>query len=69
MGYVNATKESKKTESSNYMYQEAINSHHDLVYSEFTEIITKRLIAQPYPKDYSNFNPFCPICLKFVKNT
>lgn len=49
-----------------YLCQPVLASQHDLVYSEFTETISRRLTSLPYPSNFVNFNPFCPLCLTFV---
>ena len=45
-----------------------LSPHHDLGYSEFTEVISKRLVAQPYPVSFATTNPFCPLCLRLVSS-
>ena len=55
-------------DNTQYLAAQVMDLHHDLVYSEFTEVISKRLIRQPYPLHFKNCNPFCPLCLKLVRN-
>lgn len=55
-------------ESQQYFRPEVMEAQHDLVYSEFTEIVSKRLVMEPYPVNFKNHNPFCPLCLKIVRN-
>ena len=52
-----------------YIQSQVLAAQHDMVYSEFTETIAKRLFMQPYPQNLKNVNPYCPLCLRIVRNT
>jgi hypothetical protein len=54
---------------SDAQYLAEMTARHDLAYSEFTSIISKRLVAQPYPFSFQNTNPFCPLCLRLVSRS
>lgn len=55
-------------EGKQFLESQVLNAQHDMVYSEFTDTISKRLILQPYPSSFKTTNPFCPLCLKLVRN-
>lgn len=66
----------KQTGSSNafmeqgqFMASQALAAHHDMVYSEFTETIFKRLVRESYPATLKNCNPYCPLCLRIVHSS
>lgn len=50
-------------------YLAELTARHDLAYSEFASIISKRLVVQPYPFSFQNTNPFCPLCLRLVNRS
>lgn len=54
---------------SDAQYLAELTARHDLAYSEFTSIISKRLVSQPYPFSFQNTNPFCPLCLRLVSRS
>ena len=59
----------ERTPNHDYLQSQVLAAQHDMVYSEFTETIAKRLILQPYPQNFKSANPYCPLCLNYVSNT
>ena len=58
-----------RIENPHYLINPVIEAEHDrVVFSEFTNRIQKWLSRQPYPANFRETNPFCPLCLKFVEN-